>query len=190
MLALDLCLNEVPAVSMWVSPRTAFMCVYLLRSPLWNSFTLTSGATWNEPGWVSLGCPFHYLFERFCVCRSWHWGFSLLLLFCVPLPLRAHLIYPPISTTPESSTVSCWLTRMHQSWPMEELCPSCLLQSLCILPWPISLTPWSLLCSSHAESLCALGFSSVWGRSCLMHWPLQLWQGQLLNCEWETEGTT
>lgn len=69
-MALDLCLNEVPAVSLWVSPRTAFMCAYLLRSPLWNSFTLTSGVTWNEPGWVSLGCPFRYLFERVCVCRS------------------------------------------------------------------------------------------------------------------------
>lgn len=43
MMALDLCLNDVPAVSLWVIPRTAFLCVCLLSSPLWNSFTLTSG---------------------------------------------------------------------------------------------------------------------------------------------------
>lgn len=54
-------------------PRTAFMCVYLLSSLLWNSFTLTSGVTWNEPGKVSLRCPFRNLFERFCVYRSCLW---------------------------------------------------------------------------------------------------------------------
>lgn len=43
MMALELCLNDVPAVSLWVIPRTAFMCECLLSSPLWNSFTLTSG---------------------------------------------------------------------------------------------------------------------------------------------------
>lgn len=73
MIALDLCLNDVPAVSLWVIPRTAFLCVCLLSSPLWNSFTLTSGVRWNEPGKVSVSCPFCNLFEQFCVCRSCLW---------------------------------------------------------------------------------------------------------------------
>lgn len=149
-MALDLCLNEVPAVILWVIPRTAFMCVYFLSSPLWNSFTLTSGVMWSEPGKVSLSCPFCNVFERFCVYRSRLWQcivctrrFSVLLLFCVPLPLCAPLFYSPISSTPESNTPSCWVTRMCQflPWLMEELCPSSPLQSLCILPWPISLIP-------------------------------------------------
>lgn len=156
MMALNLCLNEVPAVSLWVIPRTAFMCVYLLSSPLWNRFTLTSGVMWNEPGNVNLNCPFPYLFDRFCVFRPCLWqcivcmeGLSVLLLFSVPLPQYAHHFYPPISSTPESNTSSCWVTRMCQSlpWLMEELCPSSLLQSLYILhgPFPSSHNPCYIL---------------------------------------------
>lgn len=146
-MALDLCLNEVPAVILWVIPRTAFVCVFTEFSSL-EFFHTHSGVTWNESGKVSLSCPFCNVFERFCVYRSCLWQcivcmerFSVLLLFCVPLPLCAHLFYSPISSTPESNTSSCWVTRMCQSlpWLMEELCPSPPLQSLCILPWPISL---------------------------------------------------
>lgn len=106
-------------------------------------------------------CTGHASGSALCA-QGW---FSVLLLLCVPLPLCAHLFYPPISSTPESNTSSCWVTRMCQSlpWLMEELCPAPLLQSLCILhgPFPSSHNPCYVL--PCLGTLCALGFSFCYG---------------------------
>lgn len=171
-----------------VQGQLSCVCIYwgLLFGILSHSPLVLREMNQGESVWVV-----HFIIcLRGSVCAGHGTGGSLFSSCSVCLSHCVHTSFILLFLPLLNPALSCCLTRMRQSWLMEELCPSCLLQSLCILPWPISLTPWSLLCSSHAGSLCALGFSSVWGRSCLMHWPLQLWQGQLLNCEWETEGTT
>lgn len=148
MATLDLYLN---VVSLWVIPRTAFMCVCLLSSPLWNSFSLTSAVLWNEPGKVSLSCPFYCLFESLCVYRSCLWQCIVCtgVVLCSPPALCAS---PPVCTHLSSSYswyswIQHFLLLGHQDVPvsslMEEFCPSPFLQSLCILhgPFPSSQIP-------------------------------------------------
>lgn len=210
-LTLDIWLDEVPAVNLWISSRTAFLCVYSLSS-LSDSLTLTSSVIWNQPEKVKLNCPLFYLLKSFCMYRRWS-HFSLhLLVKCIArivgflspalhafptacIPLFYPLLFPAFlnPTPPLAGTLVC--PSPFLGW-WEELC-----SSLC--PSPFSATCRGLcLHSTMVHFPCTVipvnpsmpgtlsqGFLLLWGNSCLIHWPLQQWQSQLLGCEPDKEDT-